>query len=317
MNAHELQALSYDPEIFEHCGLLRVHAIFPHAWHLRTEDGYIVSVVVSRWNGPLTIRVSALPRVSTGIAATLRRTSLEIGKMVIRFERARLWVASTEQSAVLDLSVMRDDLERLHHQVSVAARGGLAGAVEDLWGNGNRCEGAFSMLPTRGDTTDAWLIRGRKEIGSLGKALAHRDRDAVGQHAVGLLGLGPGLTPAGDDVLCGLLAGLSVLGRRSSHQGHQCMLTLAVLTNRILTEAPRRTTSLSSTLLQSAADGVVTEPLLHVLESAGSRTRMKGTDEVLMIGHSSGSDMLTGALLAGAMLVRWEELFGPAVVGTR
>ena len=117
--------------------------------------------------------------------------------------------------------------------------------------------------------------------------------------------------------MCGLMAGLWVLGRRSESHRERCEEALAVLVDGVVAAAARRTTSLSATLLRSAARGVVAEPLLQVLETVGSSTAVRGIDDVLMLGHSSGSDMLTGALMAGATLVRWEEVFGPAMVGTR
>jgi hypothetical protein len=317
MTSYSLRAVSYDSAIFEHCGPLLVHAVFPHTWHLRSATRQIVSVVTSRWNGPLSARVATLPRVSPGTPATLCETGFHVGEMVISFEGARPWNAHPDRPQTLDLTVLRRDLEGMHHQVLAAARGGLAAAMEDVWPDRDGFGGHATGSPTRGDATSGWLARGRAEISSLRVALCCQDGIELRRHAVGLLGLGPGLTPSGDDVLCGLIAGLSVLGRRSNRHKNRCEEAQTALTDCMVTQAPRRTTSLSSTFLQCAARGVVTEPLLQVLETAGSGTRMNHIDDVLMLGHSSGSDMLTGALLAGATLVRWEELFGPAVVGSR
>lgn len=317
MTPHSPRALSYDPGIFEHCGPLQVHAVFSRAWHLRSIARQMVSVVASSWNGPLTVCVSGLPRVTAGSVATLRETGLEVGETVFSFDYAEQWMAQAERSRRLDPSVLRHDLEVLRRQVRVAGRGGLTEAQGDLWADTDRRRRQLTGSATRDDATDAWLVRGRRELASLGEALIHEDSDRTGRHAIGLLGLGPGLTPAGDDVLCGLLAGLSVLGRRSIGHEKRCAGALAALADCIVAEAPRRTTSFSSTLLHAATRGIATEPLLQVLETVGSSTGPRGIDEVLMLGHSSGSDMLTGALLAGATLVRWEELFGPAVVGSR
>jgi hypothetical protein len=317
MTPYGLRPLSYDSGIFEHCGPLQVHAVFPHAWHLRSATRQIVSVVASRWNGPLTVCVTTLPHITPGIRARLRDAELEVGRIVISFEEARPWTLRTPQPEMLDPRVLQRDLDTLRHQVRAAARGGLAEALESMWSGWNRCEAAVNRSPTRGDVASSWLVRGRQEIALLREALARQDRVEIGWRAIGLLGLGPGLTPAGDDVLCGLLAGLSVLGRRSIRHGNRCAGARAALADSIVAEAPRRTTSFSRTLLQAATRGVATEPLLQILETVGGGTRLRGVDEVLMLGHSSGRDMLTGALLAGATLVRWEEQFGPAVVGSR
>jgi hypothetical protein len=296
--------LSYDPEIFECRGPLLVHAVFPHTWHLRSEGGQILSVVDSRWNGPLTMRVATIPtrhRASPGMAATLTEAGLEVGTAVIPFEGARPWMAPVERSEALDLSLLRADLPSVRHKIQAASRGGLA---------------IGEAAPSRA-SAPAWLVHGSVEMSSLWDALMRQDTEAVSRHAVGLLGLGPGLTPSGDDVLCGLIAGLSVLGHRSVRHQERCEGAVAALRACVMAEAPRRTTSLSATLLRSAAHGVAAEPLLQVLGTVGSGNQVKGIDEVLMLGHSSGSDMLTGALMACAMLVRWEEVFGTAMVGSR
>ena len=355
------RVLSYDPQIFEHRGSLHVHAVFPHAWHLRSKSGQILSLVDSQWNGPLTMRIAGMParhRVFPRMGATLTEAGLEVGAAVLSFAGARPWTESVGGFEALNLAALRADQEHIRGKVHAAARGGLAvggavgksptshacrmaappgmkigdGCLVNISRREDREPSATERRATpvmhmsrigsrhfrrRGDATDAWLIRGEIEMALLGEMLVQQDAVRVSRHATGLMGLGPGLTPSGDDVLCGLIAGLSVLGHRSVHQRERCDGAVAVLATCIAREAPRRTTSLSATLLQCAVRGVVAEPLLQVLGTVGSGNRLTGVDEVLMLGHSSGSDMLTGALMACAVLVRWEELFGPAMVGPR
>lgn len=95
-----------------------------------------------------------------------------------------------------------------------------------------------------------------------------------------LAGLGPGLTPAGDDVLAGYVAGLVLLhGQRK-------------LATRIADEAAVRTNSLSATLLRHAALGEVPEPV-HTLLATGDALPL------LSFGHSSGQAWLRGLVSAG------------------
>jgi hypothetical protein len=95
-----------------------------------------------------------------------------------------------------------------------------------------------------------------------------------------LAGLGPGLTPAGDDVLAGYVAGLVLLhGQRKR-------------ATRIAEEAAVRTNSLSATLLHHAALGEVPEPV-HILLATGD------TLPLLSFGHSSGQAWLRGLVSAG------------------
>jgi len=98
-----------------------------------------------------------------------------------------------------------------------------------------------------------------------------------------LAGMGPGLTPSGDDVLAGYVAGLVLLhGMRKK-------------ATRIAEEAAARTTSLSATLLRHAALGEVPEPV-HILLATGD------VRPLLSFGHSSGPAWLRGLGSAGYMV---------------
>lgn len=152
----------------------------------------------------------------------------------------------------------------------------------------------------------AWLRRAGGEIEGLARCLRRDDVTGAGRHARGLLGLGPGLTPAGDDFLCGLLAGLRAF--LPEWPG------LSPLARGIVRSAPGRTTALSHTLLAQAAQGVVVEPLAVVLCSLGTGKGVHGLDELLDIGHSSGSDILAGACLAAMIAGEREEIGDPAMV---
>jgi Protein of unknown function (DUF2877) len=94
-------------------------------------------------------------------------------------------------------------------------------------------------------------------------------------------GRGPGLTPDGDDLITGYVAGLVLFHRRTPEGA-------------LLAEAAaERTTSLSATLLRHAARGELPEPAHAYLEH-GSEA------ELMAWGHSSGRMLLTGLKLAGA-----------------
>jgi hypothetical protein len=122
-----------------------------------------------------------------------------------------------------------------------------------------------------------------------------RGDDVTGTVAA-LVGRGAGLTPSGDDVLCGLLLGLRPVPRSHGR------LWAAVV--------PRlpATTSLSAALLVESAQGYAVPPVLrlgHTLgtgpDAPGERELQAAVREVVAIGHSSGADLLAG--LAAALQV--------------
>lgn len=128
----------------------------------------------------------------------------------------------------------------------------------------------------------------RKALPSAALAqLASGDPDSVTL----LLGLGPGLTPLGDDVLCGWLAA-AVAHRHPALDDVRSTVEL---------ERRRCTTTLSATLLGCASRGEgVPEfrALLRGVATKDVRAVEQSVDLVLRVGETSGEGLLLGALLA-------------------
>ena len=133
----------------------------------------------------------------------------------------------------------------------------------------------------------------REVARELARAALAAPADGKVDRVVGrLVGAGPGLTPSGDDVLCGLLLGLRLSGRPEA---------VARLWGQV---APRlaSTTALSAALLREAAEGYAVPPVVALttaLADGEPREVERRVAEVLAIGHTSGADLLAG--LAGAL----------------
>jgi len=96
-----------------------------------------------------------------------------------------------------------------------------------------------------------------------------------------LAGRGPGLTPAGDDILCGYVAGLFLFHDRRDEAAE------------IAVRAALRTTRLSATLLRHAALGELPEPAHAFLADGDPRP-------LAAFGHSSGRCLRLGLMIAAA-----------------
>lgn len=103
----------------------------------------------------------------------------------------------------------------------------------------------------------------------------------------GLFGRGPGLTPAGDDVLAGFLLGARAFGLDAA----RVRAAIAV--------APARTTALSAALLWHAARGECVDEVAAVVADPSGPV----VGRLLRIGHTSGAALATG--LATAALCAW------------
>lgn len=107
-----------------------------------------------------------------------------------------------------------------------------------------------------------------------------------------LIGLGPGLTPSGDDLLCGVLVTCRHLGETR---------TVERLGEAVNAAAVAATTPISRAHLAAAAEGYAAAPLHHLLHALIDDDRpaiAEALDAVAQIGHSSGLDALAGMVLA-------------------
>jgi hypothetical protein len=115
-----------------------------------------------------------------------------------------------------------------------------------------------------------------------------------------LIGVGGGRTPAGDDILLGILAGLSLIAGRAA------LACRARLSRALRPRLRDGTTSLSATLLNAALDDTYPAPIAELLDIATSPSACEheietAASRVASFGHSSGQAFLLGlrtALLA-------------------
>jgi hypothetical protein len=122
------------------------------------------------------------------------------------------------------------------------------------------------------DALDAWLAGNR-----------------LGGDAEALIGLGPGLTPSGDDYLGGMLIALHACERRAQAES---------LWRWLEPRLSRQTGPISAAHLAAAAVGEAHEALHKCLECVMTGQSSMGTalDELDAVGHCSGWDALAGAL---------------------
>lgn len=115
----------------------------------------------------------------------------------------------------------------------------------------------------------------------------HIDEETVAD----LVGRGDGLTPLGDDVLCGWLAAHRAAG----------VATPAV--DDAVRRALPRTTTLSATLLECALAGEVADLAAGYLRALGTPTEAAARAALAAIGHSSGEGLAHGIDLGMSELI--------------
>lgn len=125
---------------------------------------------------------------------------------------------------------------------------------------------------------------GNKQVGKAASALKP------------LIGLGPGLTPSGDDFIVGYLAGLwSTAGVERSRRSF-----LSSIGN-WLANSLNGTNEISRTYIRNAIEGEVSEPLAvlarRIAQGENMNDKKKSIEAALQVGSTSGTDGVLGLLL--------------------
>ncbi len=117
-----------------------------------------------------------------------------------------------------------------------------------------------------------------------------------------LIGLGAGLTPSGDDLLVGYLAGLWCTIQDKSER----MQFVSKLGNAVI-RLSQRTNDISRTYLYHAARGQVSSQLAALAESICRGENpdylLNAAESAMRVGHTSGMDAVTGLLVGLAAWV--------------
>lgn len=152
------------------------------------------------------------------------------------------------------------------------------------------CEGLGGLLTAdRPRALPIHAARAAAVLDQLAAALPTDDVDAAGRIARRLVGLGPGLTPSGDDALIGLAAALRAMGHPA--QG---------FLDEAIDDAAVRTTAVAASLLRHAAAGEFSERLQRLLGALlgdDDAPIAPAIEQAVAWGATSGTDCLVGVLL--------------------
>ncbi|WP_067478090.1 DUF2877 domain-containing protein [Actinomadura hibisca] len=177
----------------------------------------------------------------------------------------------------------------------------------------------WDPAPALGAVQPAALVRGTRALeaaldGAAGGLAGHPDPPILAERcadgdlagaveaAERIVGLGPGLTPSGDDILAGLLVTLRLFGAAVPAGGRAVWLA-DWLGAAVTADAETRTTALAATLLHCAAAGAAGAEVGAALRAvAGQEAPGPAARRLLAAGHTSGADLAWG-VVAGCRAV--------------
>ncbi len=271
----------------EFCG--KVLAALPATVYLQAQDGEIVWLVGR--GVPAHRRYIFLPFplrfAGAGERIVLNGTRLHVGKASIQFNCAGEW-----GPPVIGKIIPLPDLNALLLQLFSALNNmqtpqGLGQSIPDVAALAEGREIHFSP-------SDPLMARALEPILALARAGLCRNMGRMAETARDLVGLGPGLTPSGDDFVGGMLFAAQTL--QDAYPQEFCREERPVL--EFLNWARSQTNSISFALLSDLASGHGPEPLHELsamlLDGRNPDSMMPAIRRVLGIGHTSGWDLLSG-----------------------
>ena len=147
----------------------------------------------------------------------------------------------------------------------------------------------------------AWAQRMSKSMRSLFHATRGCDANAASMLEP-LIGLGPGLTPSGDDLITGYLTGLWCTSKGKAER-----LSFLLGLGKAVVELSKRTNDISRTYLFHATRGLASSQLVNlavaICTGAGDDRVMQYASSAMQSGHTSGMDAVTGLLFG---LAAWD-----------
>jgi hypothetical protein len=269
-------------EFCRRVALANVEAVFERSFYLRSGDQFICVGGPDIGDGPLTL-IGNLGRLSK-LGLQPGRPAAVCGRHIVIGNSIRLTLDQSETWRSPPWPIFPSPDRLIDTCAAVARRAaidapeeGLARHVTGVADDSTRQPPLTRIARPRIAIFERWLSK----VLDAGAIRAIGGREAV----QGLIGLGPGLTPSGDDFLVGALALLDAIGERDAH---------AALARAIIDALPGSTTPLSACFLTAAAARHVGETLHRAVSSV-----MRGDVDAAVaaadkIGHSSGWDMMAG-----------------------
>ena len=257
--------------------------IFDRAINLMDADAEIISVVQPGIGaGPFAIVIDTerpFPDVIASNASVRKMAaSLQLGSLLIDIKDAALWHPRPNWDALRrQTAVWQTQLPALQAAIAQQQQRLTAGSPAHF-------AAAFN------EATAAVL-----------QALAQQDKAYLALAVANCAGLGPGLTPAGDDFLLGLLLGLWATRPEAE----------VVAWARLVGEtAVPRTTQLSAAWLKTAALGEAALPWHHLANALLESTEWEtAVNTILNTGATSGIAALLGFIAAATTKVKTGKFF--------
>ncbi|KXG74261.1 DUF2877 domain-containing protein [Thermotalea metallivorans] len=290
-----------------------VHSVFQQVCNIETKEGAFIPLISHRMP-PMPMAISfCIPSPLTMVSLGLEKgqriiiqnwvLEMKESKFRLELEEARVWDGKPR----LDFSKIKEEdfLKNIEFLRKILLENGKLQGIAALIADFDKfMEPSVYGREEEGNYPYREFIWPR--IQKLLQWIWKEELQEISSAAKQIIGFGPGLTPAADDLLAGMMIAM-VYG--AVYHGFDHRRVWAI--NQAMIEgAKNRTTRVSGEMLSFAAVGEASEDIRQLMVSIYSKTNATGLIKeifsVLGHGETSGSDLLAGIYM-GCKLSLWKN----------
>lgn len=271
-----------------------IHSVFDYACNIQVSHDNLVTLIsprLSHYPNTIKLDIEENRKLSSigfkvGMKATINKTEISIPDIYtsIRIAKAKIWDSSPLfLNPVISEKILRKNLEK----------------VKDLTLRYGRRGGATSLLG-KSEVDNNYVDFIINPVKKLITGIKNYNCKEITEASRRLIGFGPGLTPAADDFLLGVMAAIYYIGNYYSNKFEN----LQKITKAMISVLPGRTTLVSEMMLKNGMMARFPESLRELMLAITGGTFI--TDKclaLLNIGGTSGSDWAAGVVFGGLVMM--------------
>lgn len=277
-----------------------VHSSYDGAINIATGAGIISLVPISVGRGPINVTVEGDMRLLSGSVATndpvtIDHEAIYIGNGIpLSLAGSKVYDPSHKfPRPTLDLEPIRRNLGLARETAFVRGKfTGMGSLLHSFRGESFIASGAG---------LNRYSISALRPLRALISGIRERNPKVVRNAAKSIAGLGPGLTPSGDDLLSGLVVVLAL----SAENGLPTGFSYSRAARLIAKSTEGLSSNLGQEYIEQASLGRANEKVTRLVSDLLTGTSPEieaSSSDLIAMGHSSGTDILVG-VIAGVSLV--------------
>jgi len=272
-----------------------VHSVFDHACNIQLEENNLVTLISPKLpNYPAAIKLDIAENrmirsigFKTGMKSVINKDEIKMPEICIsiKLSGAKVWDSSPLfLRSNISEEMLNKNIEKICNLTLKC--GEIEGVASIL--DGNKVDNNYKNF----------IINPVKR---LAKGISNFDYKEITEASKRLIGLGPGLTPAADDFLLGILASLYYMGYYFGNH----LENLKKIAGFIIYDLPGRTTFISEIMLRNGMKARFSEPIRDLMLAVIHNTAVQDKClNLLNIGGTSGSDCAAGIVFGGVLMTK-------------